>query len=168
MAERPEQALREWHRVRRERDETYMADVRAETGTGEREATDVEGGGYEGVALAFMAAVMRGEQTSMILDVRNGGAVPGLPADAVVEVPCHVDGAGARPLAADPLKGHQIGLLQQVKAVERLVIEAALTGDGTAAPKAFALHPMVDSVTTARRLLDGYRTSHPGLKGLIR
>jgi 6-phospho-beta-glucosidase len=166
VTEDPGHALREWHRVRRERDETYMADVRGEAGTGERETSDVEGGGYEGVALAFMGAVMRGEQTSMILNVRNGGAVPGLPSDAVVEVPCHVDGAGARPLAADPLEGHQLGLLQQVKSVERLTIEAALTGSGASAVKALALHPLIDSVSTARRLLDVYRVSHPTLDKL--
>lgn len=168
VAEQPDRALQEWQRVRRERDETYMADVRAEADTGERDAADVQGGGYEGVALAFMAAVMRGEQTSMILDVRNGTTLPGLPEDAVVEVPCHVDGAGARPLATPPLGGHEMGLLQQVKAVERLVIEAALTGSREAALKAFALHPLVDGVSTARRLLAGYEAASPQVAALLR
>lgn len=163
VADHPERALDEWRRVRRERDETYMADVRAETEAGEREAADVEGGGYEGVALAFMAAVMRGEQTTMILNARNGGAVQGLPADAVVEVPCYVDGATVRPLVSEPLEEHQLGLLQQVKAAERLTIQAALTGSEGAALKALALHPLVDSVSTARALLDGYRRRHPEL-----
>jgi 6-phospho-beta-glucosidase len=163
----PERALDEWRRVRRERDESYMAEVRAEAETGDRDAADLEGGGYEGVALAYMAAQMRGEQTRMILDVRNGGAVPGLPADAVVEVPCHVDASGARPLATAPLPGHQLGLLQQVKAVEQLTIEAALTGDPGLAVQAFATHPLVDSVATARALLDGYRAAHPALAALF-
>lgn len=168
VAAAPDAALEEWQRVRRERDETYMAEVREEAGTGEREAADLEGGGYEGVALAFMGAVMRGEQTSMILDVRNGAAVPGLPEDAVVEVPCHVDASGARPLATGPLAGHQLGLLQQVKSVERLTIEAALTGDAATALKALALHPLVDSVTTARRLLEGYRSASPEIAAVLR
>ncbi len=154
VAERPDTALAEWRRVRRERDETYMAEVREE---GEqRDEADLAGGGYEGVALAFMRAVMRGEGTTLILDVRNGTAVPGLPAEAVVEVPCHVDGSGARPLATGPLSGHQLGLLQQMKAVEQLTITAALDGSEQAALAAFALHPLVDSVSTARRLLSGY------------
>ena len=46
--------------------------------------------------------------------------------------------------------------MQQVKAVERLTIEAALTGSRDAALQAFALHPLVDSVTVARDLLSGY------------
>jgi 6-phospho-beta-glucosidase len=163
----PAAALQEWHRVRRERDETYMAEVRGEGGSGERSAEDLEAGGYEGVALAYMAAVMRGEQTRMILNVRNGSSVPGLPADAVVEISCHVDGTGARPISTDPLPGHQLGLLQQVKAVERLTIEAAVTRDPATALKALALHPLVDSVTTARSLLDGYRAGSPEIATLL-
>lgn len=159
VAARPDRALDEWQRVRRERDETYMADERSEAQTGERDAVDLEGGGYEGVALGFMGAMMRGETTRMILDVRNGSAVPGLPPEAVVEVPCHVDGSGPRPLATRPLEGHQLGLLQQVKAVEQLTIEAALTGSTATAVSAFALHPLVDSVATAKRLLEGYRAA---------
>jgi 6-phospho-beta-glucosidase len=46
--------------------------------------------------------------------------------------------------------------MQQVKAVERHTIAAATTGDRTAALKAFSLHPLVDSVTIGRQLLDGY------------
>jgi 6-phospho-beta-glucosidase len=159
VAAAPDTALQEWQRVRRERDATYMAGERSEAQTGDRDAADLDGGGYEGVALAFMAAAMRGAPTRMILDVRNGSAVPGLPADAVVEVLCDVDAAGPRPVATDPLAGHQLGLLQQMKAVEQLTIEAARTGSRDTALAAFALHPLVDSVSTARRLLDGYRAA---------
>ena len=154
VAARPAQALDEWQRVRREREATYMAEVRE--ADDERQDSDIAGGGYEGVALAYMAAVMRGEQTTMILDVRNGHAVPGLPPEAVVEVPCLVDATGARPLATSPLDGHQLGLVQQVKAVEQLTIEAARTGSPYLALKAFALHPLVDSVSVARDLVRGY------------
>ena len=57
--------------------------------------------------------------------------------------------------------------MQQVKAVERLVIEAATTGSERAALAAFALHPLVDSVTTARALLEGYRRAHPEVAALF-
>jgi 6-phospho-beta-glucosidase len=113
------------------------------------------------VALAIMAAIARGEATSLILNVRSGGAVPGVPEDAVVEVPCTVDADGPRPLAASPLTTHQLGLVLQVKAVERLTISASATGDEREAVEAFALHPLVDSVTVARDLLRGYRARIP-------
>ena len=153
VAREPGRALEHWRRVRRERDASYMAEVR---GDDERAEADLAGGGYEGVALAYMAAVMRGETTTMILNVRNGSTLPGLPADAVVEVPCLVDATGARPLATTPLTGHQLGLVQQVKEVEQRTIAAARDQDGAALVTAFALHPLVDSVTVARELARGY------------
>ncbi len=52
-----------------------------------------------------------------------------------------------------------MGLIQQVKAVERNAIEAAVTGSPDAALRAFALHPLVGSVQVARALLAGYRTA---------
>ncbi len=161
----PEHAAEEWRRVREQRDATYMREARAE---GEqRDDADVAGGGYEGVALAIMAAISRGEPSTMILNVRNGSALPGLPTDAVIEVPCTVDREGPHPVSLPPVEGHQLGLLQQVKAVERCVIEAVTTGSADAALRAFALHPLVDSVTTAERLLAGYRAASPRVDSLL-
>lgn len=161
VTERPGDALTQWRRPRRDRDTSYMAETRAVAEAGERDEADLAAGGYEGIALALMAALGSGGTTTMILNVANGSAVPGLPADAVVEVPCAVTTAGVRPLATRPLSGHFLGLVQQVKEVERLTIEAARTGSPSAAERAFALHPLVDSVGTARRLLAGYRARIP-------
>ncbi|MBT2224984.1 6-phospho-beta-glucosidase [Nonomuraea sp. NEAU-A123] len=167
VRERPEHALAEWGRARSERDASYMADTREITDAGERDAADLEAGGYEGIALALMAAIARGEPSTMILNVRNGTAVPGLPAEAVVEIPCAVDGSGIRPLATRPLPGRFLGLVQQVKAVEQTAIEAAMSGSSRLAVEAFALHPLVDSVGTARKLLDGYRARIPELAAVL-
>ena len=161
----PDSALSIWRRTRAERDATYMREARAQDEA--RDAVDLEGGGYEGVALALMAAIARGERTAMILNVRNGSAVPGLPPEAVVEVPCAVDGAGPTPLATRPLEGHMLGLVQQVKYVEGLAIRAAVERDPRIAVEAFALHPLVDSVATARLLFDGYRQRIPQLRDLF-
>ncbi|SFW92219.1 6-phospho-beta-glucosidase [Amycolatopsis australiensis] len=152
-----EPSLASWERTRLEREATYMAEAR------EGERDDLEGGGYEGVALALMRAIAYGERTTLILNVRNGSALPGVPGDAVVEVPCVVDENGARPLATAPLPDHAQGLVTAVKAVERATIEAATTGSREAALRAFALHPLVDSVSVAHRLLDAYAAAHPEL-----
>ncbi|MDO5711827.1 MAG: 6-phospho-beta-glucosidase [Micrococcales bacterium] len=165
VAADPDSALAIWRRTRAERDATYMKEARALDEA--RDAVDLEGGGYEGVALALMAAIARGERTAMILNVRNGAAVQGLPAEAVVEVPCAVDGAGPTPLATRPLEGHMLGLLQQVKHVEVLTIRAATERDARVAVEAFALHPLVDSVDTARVLLAGYRERIPQVDALF-
>ncbi len=74
-----------------------------------------------------------------------------------------VDSAGARPVVIDQLPEHARGLVCGVKAVDRAVIEAAVGGSRATALKALALHPLVDSVNVARRLLDGYQSRIPDL-----
>ncbi|OEU89321.1 6-phospho-beta-glucosidase [Streptomyces abyssalis] len=150
----PAGAYAAWERTRREREETYMAESREATGGWERDSCDLEGGGYDRVALALMRAVSRNERTTLILNVPNRTAVPGLDAEAVVEVPCLVDAGGARPLSAGPVAPDQLGLMLQLKAVERAAIEAAAGGSRPAALRALALHPLVDSVRVAGRILD--------------
>ncbi|KUJ68400.1 6-phospho-beta-glucosidase [Streptomyces albus subsp. albus] len=152
-AARPERALSAWERTRLERETTYLADGRAATGGWQRDSCDLEGGGYDQVALALMRAIARNEHTTLILNVRNGSAVPGLDAQAVVEVPCLVDASGPRPLATGPVAADQLGLMLTLKAVERATIEAASGGGRPAALRALALHPLVDSVRVAERIL---------------
>ena len=163
----PEDALRRWSRTRDERDATYMAESRRASGAGEREAADVAAGGYQQVALELMTALAGGPPRMLILNVRNGSAVPGLPAAAVVEVPCMVGPHGVTPLATDPLPGSMLGLLQQVKAVEQDTIEAAFTGSVTLAVRAFAQHPLVGSVSVARELVAAYRAALPGVAAVL-
>ncbi|MER6030873.1 6-phospho-beta-glucosidase [Streptomyces sp. NPDC001851] len=155
-------ALDVWNRTRAEREATYMADNRESAGAGEREPEDLSGG-YEKVALALMRAIARDERTTLILNVRNRSTLAALDADAVIEVPCLVDAGGARPVAVAPLPGHATGLVCSVKAVEREVLAAAESGSRRTAVKAFALHPLVDSVNVARRLVEAYTEVHPGL-----
>ena len=160
-------ALRRWTRVREERDATYMAESREAGGAGERAAEDVAAGGYQQVALDLMAALSGGPSRTMILNVRNGTAVPGLAGAAVVEVPCLVGPHGVTPLATTPLPGAMLGLLQQVKAVEQDTIEAAVTGSRALALRAFAQHPLVDSVGVAEDLLAGYTARLPGVAAVL-
>ncbi|MFE0704050.1 6-phospho-beta-glucosidase [Streptomyces sp. NPDC058872] len=159
-------ALTAWRRTLADREATYMAANREAAGTGERDEQDLESGGYEKVALALMRAVSRDERTTLILNVRNGSTLSVLDADAVIEVPCLVDANGAHPVSTAPLPQHAVGLVTAVKAVEREVLAAVDSGSRATAVKAFALHPLVDSVAVARRLVEGYAAVHPGLDWL--
>lgn len=156
-----------WRRTVAARSDAYMAEARADGESGWEVAADPDEQGYAGVALGVMAAISRNERATMILNVRNGGAVPGLPADAVVEVPTLVDANGAHPLATSAPDLSQLGLMQQVKAVERWTIEAATTGSREAALLAFAGHPLVDSVTVGRQLLSGYLDRIPEVAAVL-
>jgi 6-phospho-beta-glucosidase len=151
-----------WEAYHREREATYMAESRPEGEEGERHAEDAAGG-YHQVALDLMAAISTDRPATMILDVRNGDLVPALPADAVVEVGCVVDARGVHPWPVAPVEGHMAGLMMQVKAAEQLTIAAAVEGSAELAWKAFAVHPLVDSVAVGRSLLERYRQAFPEL-----
>ena len=160
---RDESAFAAWDSTRLEREVTYMAENREAVDAGERDSCDLQSGGYEQVALSLMRAIARDERTTLILNVRNRGTLGMLDAEAIVEVPCHVDANGPRPLAVDPLPGHAAGLVSTVKAVERDVIAAAAAGSRALAVRALAMHPLVDSVNVARKLLDDYQNTIPDL-----
>jgi 6-phospho-beta-glucosidase len=164
----PDHAAKLWTGAVDERGASYMAEAKggvqgAPAAERERE-TDPAHLGYAGVALGVMTAISRDERRTMILNVRNRGTIAGLPADAVVEVPAMVDANGVHPLTLETQPDlHQLGLMQQVKAVERHAIAAATTGSMSEALKAFALHPLVDSINVARELLAGYFAANPDL-----
>jgi 6-phospho-beta-glucosidase len=162
-AEHPEQALELWQKTRAERESTYMVESREVADAGERDERDMAAGGYEQVALSLMRAIAHNERASLILNVRNRGVLHHLDDDAVVEIPCTVDANGALPVTVSQLTDHQAGLVCSVKAVERSTIEAATSGSRDAALRAFAWHPLIDSVTAARKLLDSYAGQLPGL-----
>jgi len=171
VAADPSDAARRWERTLAARSAGYMAEARPEPGR----ASQVPGGGdpgdppppapasgYAGVALAVLAAAGGGPAATLVLNVANRGTVHALPDDAVVELPVTVDADGMRPvpLVSQP-DLHQLGLMASVKAVERLTIRASLEGSPELAERAFALHPLVDSLSSAKALLAGYRSQIP-------
>jgi 6-phospho-beta-glucosidase len=150
----PGRAAALWAEANDERNRSYFAELRS----GERDAADVEAGGYEAIAIGLAAALTAGTGVKgaaparLILNVRNGGTVPALAPDAVIETVCQVDGDGAVPLPAPPPSAHELGLMSTVKSCERAIASAALTGSAADALRAFALHPLVGSLEAARTL----------------
>jgi 6-phospho-beta-glucosidase len=109
---------------------------------------------YSEAAAALIASLHAGTGDVQVVDVRNDGALPDLPDDAVVEVPARVDRDGAHPLPLAPLAPELLGLVQQAKAYERLAVRAAVGGDRAAALKALLANPLVREYQVAVPLLD--------------
>ena len=109
---------------------------------------------YSEAAARLIASLYAGSGDVQAVDVRNEGALPNLPADAVVEIPARIDSAGAHPLPLRPLAPEMAGLTQQVKAYERLTVQAAVHGDRTAALKALMANPLVSGYRMAAALRD--------------
>lgn len=143
-----------WEQTRLEREATYMASNREAAGNFERDQEDLETGGYDRVALAIMHAIADDDPADLILNVANRGAIPELDDEAVVEIPCRVDGSGVHPLPTPALPDHARGIVVNAKYVERCTIKAALEASKKHAMLALAHHPLVDSVNAANAILD--------------
>jgi 6-phospho-beta-glucosidase len=179
----PQAAARRWQAANDERNRSYFAELRTGERAGDRDEADVAAGGYESVAIALAAALSGGPAARLILNVRNGGTVPALAPDTVIEVPCRVDAAGPVPLPVSAPSAHELGLMSTVRACERDIADAALlastgliasTGAGTAdaaaragalALRAFASHPLVGSLHAARSLAASALTTALPAKG---
>jgi 6-phospho-beta-glucosidase len=109
---------------------------------------------YSEAATALVASLAAGTGDVQVVDVRNGGAVPGLQDDDVVELPARVDASGATPLPQAPLAPELLGLVQHVTAYERLAVEAALTGDRVTARKALLAHPLIGQWAPTEELVE--------------
>ena len=88
------------------------------------------------------------------MNVLNCGANADLPDNASIERNCVIDKDGAHPIhiGRTPLKIR--GLLQNVKAYEQLTIEAAVSGAYDKALMALTIHPLVNSASAAKKILD--------------
>ena len=109
---------------------------------------------YSEAATELMASLHAGTGDVQVVDVRNDGAIPDLPKEAVVEVSGTVDSQGAHPLPVEPLAPEMLGLVQQVKAYEMLTVRAAESGSRSAALKALIANPLVADFGTAEPLLE--------------
>jgi 6-phospho-beta-glucosidase len=109
---------------------------------------------YSEAAAALVASLHAGTGDVQVVNVRNAGAIPNLPDDDIVEIPARIDRDGAHPEPTAPLAPEMLGIVQHAKSYERLAIEAATTGDRTAALKALIANPLVGDYTGAAPLLD--------------
>jgi len=110
--------------------------------------------GYDKIALQTVRAIHFNANALIPLDVRNGGNLPELEPDDVVEVPCVVGANGPMPLHVGPLPEAVRPLAVRVKEYERLTVRAALSGDRDLARRALARNPLVGADELAGRLLE--------------
>ncbi len=109
---------------------------------------------YSKVAVSLISAIENNKNEVHVVNTLNRGAIPNLPPDVVVEVPCVIGANGARPLVTAPMAPQIAGLTQQVKAYEVLAARAGAEGDRRAALQALLTHPLVPSFSAAQGLLE--------------
>ena len=90
------------------------------------------------------------------VNIPNSGAIPNLPAEAIVEVPGLLSGAGVHGVRLDPLPAPIAELCRREAALVELVVDAAVVGDRELALQALLLDPMIDDIDRARAILADY------------
>jgi 6-phospho-beta-glucosidase len=115
---------------------------------------------YSTVATQLIEALTLDLGEVHIVNTRQGGAVPGVPPDWVMELPCRVDAQGLHPLPTAPLPAFADGLLCAVKAYELLTAEAAVTGDRDVLLQALLVHPLGPDGDQAVAVLDDLLTTN--------
>jgi 6-phospho-beta-glucosidase len=162
----PQQYLAAYAHYQEQRLSTYMTIETGEAHTEEDPEPEEDflgsaAEGYSGVMLRLVEGLTQKEKSAvMILNVPNRGAISGMDAEDVVEVSCYVRNGLVRPIAIGSIPDHALGLMKQVKAYERLTIQAAVEGSYDIALKALSLHPLVPSFEIANSILDDYIDQH--------
>ncbi len=118
-------------------------------------ALSYRGGAYYSLAaVRLMASLHAGTGDVQVVDMRNDGAIPGLPDEAVVETTAVVDASGAHPLPQRPMPPEMLGLVQHAKAYERLAVRAACSGSRDDVVRALLANPLVGQYPLAAELAD--------------
>lgn len=118
-------------------------------------ALERRGGAFYSEAAVELLAAMRGaDGAARVVNLRNDGKLPFLPADHVIEVPARfVEGRFvAEPLA--PVPDDIAGLVAAVAGYERLALDAAVHGGRDRVLRAMRAHPLVLQHERAERLTD--------------
>ena len=144
-----------WYGVR---ENNYMA---SETGVKRQkpwhfDIYQKDSGGYAGVALKFIEIAQSKKSDSMILCVPNGNAISGLKETDVVEITCDITPDGAVPHYFGEVDEQNLEIIRRVKIYERLASKAIREKSRQSAVEALTLHPLVNSYSLAKKLVEKY------------
>ena len=118
------------------------------------------GAKYSDAACNLIQSIYNDTCDIQYVDVRNNGSISDLPAESAVEVACRITADGPKPLATGSLKLPISGYVQMMKAFERMVVDAAVTGNRDLAVAALNLNPLCPSDTLANVVIDELLEAH--------
>lgn len=118
------------------------------------------GARYSEAACETITSIYNDKRTTMTVSTRNNGTVKDLPDDCAVEVTCTLTGNGPVPYNFGSFKPQERGLLQLMKAMEQLTIEAAVTGDRGTLLQALTINPLVTSGDVAKQVMEEMLEAH--------
>ena len=116
---------------------------------------------YSTAAVRLIEALENDTGAMHVVNVQNRGMLPMLHPEDVAEIRCRITRDGAEPL---PLRStaseHITGLMQAVKAYERLAARAAFSGRYQDALAAALSHPLAGDFRRTKTVLDALLEAH--------
>ena len=109
---------------------------------------------YSDAACEVIASIINDKRKMMVVSTQNNGALADLPYDSIVEISALITSHGAEPLNWGSFKPAARGILQVQKAMEEVVIDAAVTGDYGMALQAFTINPLINGGAKAKAMLN--------------
>jgi 6-phospho-beta-glucosidase len=109
---------------------------------------------YSEAAIEVLSGLVGGIDQTRVVNLRNGGSLPFLPDDHVIEVPARVTAEGVEALPIAPLDDDIRGLISAVAGYERLALDAAVHGGRDRVLRAMQAHPLVLQYDRAEKLTD--------------
>ena len=109
---------------------------------------------YSDAACELIASIVNNKKTRMVVSTQNNGALSDLPYDSIVEVSAEITSHGPEPIHWGAFPSSTRGMVQSMKAMEEVVIDAAVSGDYAKALQAFTINPLVQAGTKAKEMLD--------------
>ncbi|MFV0240120.1 MAG: 6-phospho-beta-glucosidase [Lacrimispora sphenoides] len=118
------------------------------------------GARYSDAACNLICSLHNNTGDIQYVDVRNNGTITNLPADSAVEAACIITSGGPKPIAVGELKPQINGTIQTIKTFERLVCEAAVTGNRDLAVTALNMNPLCASDHDANAVIHELLEAH--------
>ncbi len=118
------------------------------------------GARYSDAACNLICSLHNNTGDIQYVDVRNNGTITNIPADSAVEAACVITSGGPKPIAVGELKPQINGTIQTIKTFERLVCEAAVTGNRDLAVTALNMNPLCASDHDANAVIHELLEAH--------
>lgn len=115
---------------------------------------------YSDAAVNLISSIANDKKDIQVVNTRNRGAIASLPHESAVEISAIITKNGPVPLATGPLPVAAEGIVQQLKAFERLTVQAALSGRYEDAYVALVTNPLVQSEALGRKALNDLLLAH--------
>lgn len=123
---------------------------------------DLRGGHkYSLAAVSLIDSIANDKRDIHVVNIKNEGTLSFMDKDDIVEISAVIGKNGAQAVQVDELDNcHITGLMRIVKSYEKLTVEAARTGNDSAALNALMLHPLIGDFESAKACYEEMKQAH--------